>query len=150
MMWLGSQGNEIFNGLKLGGEFLQGLAYNNSQEILGRWTPENKGATVPRVTQTDPNNNRVYSTLYIENGSFLRMKYLTLGYTFNSKIVGHVITKLRLFVTAQNLITITGYKGLDPEVGADVGANAYNNMYGVDRGAYPQAKAYIIGLNLNF
>lgn len=150
MMWLGSQGNEIFNGLKLGGEFLQGLSYNNSQEILGRWTPANKGATVPRVTQTDPNNNRVYSTLYIEDGSFLRMKYLTLGYTFNSKIVGHVITKLRVFATVQNLITITGYKGLDPEVGADVGANSYNNMYGVDRGAYPQAKSYILGVNLNF
>ncbi|MDP4250855.1 MAG: TonB-dependent receptor [Bacteroidota bacterium] len=150
MLWVGSQGNEIFNGLRLGGMFMQGLAYNNSPEILNRWTPDNKGGTVPRVTLSDLNNNKVYSTLYIEDGSFLRMKYLTFGYTFNSNTIGHVITKLRVFVTLQNLITVTGYKGFDPEIGADVGANSYNNMYGVDRGVYPQAKSYIVGVNLNF
>ena len=150
MLWIGSQGNEIFNGLKLGGEFLQGLSYNNSKEILSAWTPQNTNTAVPRVTSVDPNNNKVYSTLYIEDGSFLRMKYMTFGYTFNSKTVGHVITKLRVFVTFQNLITITKYTGFDPEIGADVNQNSYNNQFGVDRGAYPQAKAYILGVNLNF
>ncbi|MEO6960449.1 MAG: TonB-dependent receptor [Puia sp.] len=150
MLWIGSQGNEIFNGLRQGGMFLQGLAYNNSPEILNRWTPENKGGTVPRVTSTDLNNNKAFSTLYIEDGSFLRMKYLTFGYTFNSNTVGHVISKLRVFVTFQNLITITKYTGFDPEIGSDVGQNSYNNMFGVDRGVYPQAKSYILGVNLNF
>jgi TonB-dependent starch-binding outer membrane protein SusC len=148
MLWIGSQGNKIFNGLKLGGMFMQGTGYNNGEEILDRWTPSNTNTDVPRVTMKDINNNRTYSTLYIEDGSFLRMKYLTFGYTFGSNLVGKGISKLRAFVTLQNLITITKYSGFDPEVGSDVGSSA--NMYGVDRGVYPQAKAYMIGINFNF
>ncbi len=148
MLWSGSQGNKIFNGLKLGGMFMQGTSYNNGPEILDRWTPDHTNTSVPRVTVKDLNSNKTYSTLYIEDGSFLRMKYLTLGYTFNDRLIGKGISKLRAFVTFQNLITITKYSGFDPEVGADLGSS--NNMYGVDRGAYPQAKAYIIGVNFNF
>lgn len=148
MLWTGSQGNKIFNGLKLGGIFMQGTGYNNSTDILNRWTPTNTNTDVPRVTIKDVNSNRTYSTLYIEDGSFLRMKYLTFGYTFNDRLIGKGISKLRAFVTFQNLITITKYSGFDPEVGSDVGSSA--NMYGVDRGVYPQAKAYIIGVNFNF
>ena len=86
--------------------------------------------------------------MYIEDGSFLRMKYLTFGYTFNENMIGKDISRLRVFVTFQNLITITDYSGFDPEVGSDIGSSA--NMYGVDRGVYPQAKAYILGVNFNF
>lgn len=148
MLWSGSQGNKIFNGLKLGGMFMQGTSYNNGPEILDRWTPDHTNTTVPRVTVKDVNSNKTYSTLYIEDGSFLRMKYLTLGYTFDDKLIGKGISKLRAFITLQNLITITKYSGFDPEVGADLGSS--NNMYGVDRGVYPQAKAFIIGVNFNF
>ena len=148
MLWTGSQGNKIFNGLKLGGMLMQGTGYNNGPEILDRWTPSNTNTSVPRVSVKDLNNNRTYSTLYIEDGSFLRMKYLTFGYTFGDNLIGKGISKLRAFVTFQNLITITKYSGFDPEVGADLGSS--NNMYGVDRGVYPQAKAYIIGVNFNF
>ncbi len=76
------------------------------------------------------------------------MKYLTFGYTFGENLIGKGISKLRAFVTFQNLITITKYSGFDPEVGADLGSSV--NMYGVDRGAYPQARSYIIGVNFNF
>jgi TonB-dependent starch-binding outer membrane protein SusC len=148
MLWSGSQGNKIFNGLKLGGMFMQGTTYNNSPEILERWTPESKSTTVPRVTTKDLNSNKTYSTLYIEDGSFFRMKYLTFGYTFGGSLKKTGISKLRLFTTFQNLITLTKYSGFDPEIGADVDNS--NNMYGVDRGAYPQAKAYILGVNFNF
>jgi hypothetical protein len=148
MLWIGSQGNEIFNGLKLGGTFMQGTSYNNSPEILDRWTPDSKSTTVPRVTVKDLNNNKTYSTLYIEDGSFARMKYLTFGYTFKESLLGNSISKLRLYMTFQNLITITKYSGYDPEIGAEGGFS--NNMYGVDKGVYPQAKAYILGLNINF
>lgn len=148
MMWSGSQGNKIFNGLTIGGKLMQGAGYNNSVDILNRWTPGNTDTDIPRVSIRDLNNNRTYSTFYIEDGSFLRMKYLSFGYTFNNKLVGPNISKLRVFVTFQNLITITKYSGFDPEIGSDVGVNA--NMYGVDRGAYPQAKAYILGINFNF
>lgn len=148
MLWIGNQGNDIFNGLKLGGTFMQGTSYNNSPEILDRWTPQSKSNTVPRVTVKDLNNNKMYSTLYIEDGSFARMKYLTFGYTFNESLLGNSISKLRLYMTFQNLITITKYSGYDPEIGAEGGFS--NNMYGVDKGVYPQAKAYILGLNINF
>lgn len=150
MLWTGSEGNKIFNGLKAGGLFMQGTSYNNSPEILGRWTPQSKSTTVPRVTVKDPNFNKTYNTMYIEDGSFLRMKYLTLGYTFDEKLIGKGISRLRVFLTLQNLITITDYSGFDPEIGADLGEGYGNNMYGVDRGAYPQAKAYILGVNFNF
>lgn len=148
MLWIGSQGNKLFNGLTLGGKIMQGTDYNNSPEILDRWTPGSGGNTIPRVTVADVNNNRTYSTLYVEDGSFARMKNLTLGYTFNENLTGKNISKLHLYLTLQNMITLTKYTGFDPEVGSDGGFN--NNMYGVDPGVYPQAKAYILGLNINF
>ena len=127
---------------------MQGTSYNNGPEILKRWTPDHTNTNVPRVSVTDLNSNRTYSTLYIEDGSFLRMKYLTLGYTFNEKLIGKEISKFRVFLTFQNLVTITNYTGFDPEVGSDIGSSA--NKYGVDRGVYPQARAYILGVNFNF
>lgn len=148
MLWIGSEGNKIFNGLRLGGIFLQGSGYNNGPDILGRWTPDSKSNSIPRVTMKDLNSNRNYSTLYIEDGSFLRMKYLTVGYTFGENLIGNKIQKLRAFITLQNLITITNYSGFDPEIGADVDYSS--NMYGVDRGLYPQARAYMLGVNFNF
>jgi hypothetical protein len=148
MFWTGSQGNKIFNGMRLGEIFMQGTSYNNGEDILGRWTPTSASNSIPRVTVKDLNSNKTFNTLYIEDGSFLRMKYLTLGYTFGDNIIGKKIQKLRAYVTLQNLITITKYKGFDPEIGADLGS--YSNMYGVDRGAYPQAKAFMVGINFNF
>ena len=148
MLWIGSQGNKIFNGLKLGGVFMQGSGYNNSPEILDRWTPASKSTTVPRVTIKDLNSNKTYSTLYLEDGSFARLKYLTFGYTFDKKLTGDKISKLRVFLTLQNLITITKYTGFDPEVGSEGGFS--NNMFGVDQGTYPMAKAFLFGVNFNF
>lgn len=148
MMWIGAQGNKIFNGLKLGGVFMQGTGYNNSPEILDRWTPQNTNTTTPRVTVKDLNSNKNYSTLYLEDGSFARLKYLTFGYTFDKKVTGEKISKLRVYLTLQNLITISKYTGFDPEVGAGSGFN--NNIYGVDAGTYPQARAYLLGVNFNF
>ncbi len=150
MLWSGSYGNKIFNGLKYGGVFMIGTDYNNSTEILDRWTEDNPDASLPRVTIDDDNNNKDYSTLYIEDGSYARMKYLTFGYTFSDNLITNSnISKLRLYVTMQNLITLTNYSGYDPEVGVDSG-NDQANMFGVDKGTYPQAKAFIVGLNLNF
>ncbi|MBL7696825.1 MAG: TonB-dependent receptor [Chitinophagaceae bacterium] len=148
MLWIGSEGNKIFNGLRLGGIILQGSGYNNGPDILGRWTPDSKSNSIPRVTMKDLNANRNYSTLFIEDGSFLRMKYLTIGYTFGENLIGNKIQKLRAFITLQNLVTITKYSGFDPEIGADVDYSS--NMYGVDRGLYPQARAYMLGVNFNF
>lgn len=148
LLLIGSQGNKIFNGLTLGGMIMQGTDYNNSPRILDRWREDNPSNTVPRVSVKDPNQNRTYSTLYIEDGSFARLKYFTLGYTFGRGITGSNISRLRLYLTLQNPITITKYQGYDPEIGAEGGFS--NNMYGVDKGVYPQAKSYILGLNISF
>ena len=72
----------------------------------------------------------------------------TFGYTFNENQIGKNISKLHLYFTLQNMITLTKYTGFDPEVGSEGGFS--NNMYGVDPGIYPQAKSYILGLNVNF
>jgi TonB-dependent starch-binding outer membrane protein SusC len=149
MLLIGSQGNKIFNGLTLSGTIMQGVTYNNSPAILDRWTETNHSNSVPRATILDPNGNTQYSTLYIKDGSYARMKYLTFGYTFNPKVLGPSISRLRVYTTLQNVLTFTGYKGYDPEVGADPGG-LNNNMYGVDRGTYPQARSYVFGLNVTF
>jgi hypothetical protein len=127
---------------------MQGSSYNNSPAILDRWTPSSKSTTVPRVSIKDLNNNRQYNTMYLEDGSFARLKYLTFGYTFDKKITGDKISKLRVYLTTQNLITLTKYTGFDPEVGSEGGFS--NNMFGVDTGTYPMAKAFIFGVNFNF
>jgi TonB-dependent starch-binding outer membrane protein SusC len=149
MLLIGTNGNKIFNGLTLSGTIMQGVTYNNSTAILDRWTETNHSNSVPRATILDPNNNKQYSTLYIQDGSFARMKYLTLGYTINPKVLGPSISRLRVYATLQNVLTLTKYKGYDPEVGADPGG-LNNNMYGVDRGTYPQARSYVFGLNVTF
>jgi TonB-dependent starch-binding outer membrane protein SusC len=148
LLLLGSQGNKIFNGLTLGGTIMQGVTYNNGPDILDRWTPTNHSNSVPRATILNPNGNTQYSTLYIKDGSYARVKYFTLGYTFKTGSIGS-ISRLRVYTTLQNPITITKYNGYDPEVGADPGG-LNNNMYGVDRGTYPQARTYIFGLNVTF
>jgi hypothetical protein len=71
-----------------------------------------------------------------------------LGYTFDKKVTGDKISKLRLYLTMQNLITLTKYTGYDPEVGAE--GSFGNNLYGLDKGTYPISKAFIIGVNFNF
>ena len=76
------------------------------------------------------------------------MKYLTIGYTFNKSVTGDKIQKLRVYVTAQNLLTLTKYSGFDPEIGTT--GDFSGNIFGVDSGAYPQAKIFMLGLNFNF
>jgi TonB-linked SusC/RagA family outer membrane protein len=148
MHWVGSEGNKIFNGLTLGEKLMVGTDYNNGTEILNRWRSGHTDTNIPRVSVKDKNNNASYSTLYIEDGSFLRLKYVTVGYTFDNKLFNSKISKLRLYLTCQNLLTFTKYTGFDPEVGSD--GSFGNNIYGIDRGIYPQAKSFVLGLNLDF
>ncbi len=148
MQWVASQGNKIFNGLTLGEKLMVGTDYNNGTQILDRWTPTHTNTSVPRVSVKDKNNNASYSTLYIEDGSFVRLKYITFGYTFDNKLFNNKISKLRVYLTCQNLLTFTKYDGFDPEVGTD--SSFGSNMYGIDKGIYPQAKSFIFGINLDF
>ena len=82
--------------------------------------------------------------MYVKNGSFARIKNIQLGYTLPSQLTRKFfVERLRFYVAAENLLTLTGYKGFDPEINAD-------KSNGIDRGYYPQARTFTVGLNLNF
>lgn len=108
----------------------------------------NTDAALPRATLNDPNNNDAWSSRYIENGSYLRLKSLTLGYTFDRKLIQKIgLTNLRLSLNATNLFTITGYDGYDPEVGI---SPASANVYNLDNGRYPSPTTFSLGLDVSF
>ena len=103
---------------------------------------------LPRASINDPNDNDAWSSRYIENGSYLRLKALTLGYTFNSKLIQKWgLSNLRLAFNATNLFTITGYDGYDPEIGA---STASANVFALDNGRYPSPTSFTFSLNVSF
>jgi TonB-linked SusC/RagA family outer membrane protein len=103
---------------------------------------------MPRAAINDPNDNDAWSSRYIEDGSYVRLKAITLGYTFDTKLIKKIgLTNLRLTLNATNLLTITGYDGYDPEIGV---STASNNVYGLDNGRYPSPTSVTLGLNVSF
>src|SRR5680860_127543 len=118
--------------------------FNSGVAVLERWTPSNPSNTVPRAGGA-PQNIQL-SDRFVEDGSYGRLKNLTIGYTLPGDAIGkEIISKFRIYVSGQNLITITDYSGLDPEVG-----NGDLFEYGIDRGEYPQPKTYLVGLQVTF
>ena len=112
--------------------------------MLSRWTGEGTSNRVPILKQGD-SKNWVVSDLYIQDGSYLRLKNLTLGYTLPRNLTQRIgISRLRVYAMAENLFTWTKYWGFDPEIGTS------GTSLGVDYGVYPQARTYTIGVNLNF
>ena len=105
----------------------------------------------PRVTTDDTNKNFSNpSDFNLEKGDFFRFKTIQLGYSLPSDLINKIsLTKVRLYVTGENLFTITNYSGFDPEIGGPT-ASGMDNVQGVDRGYYPQAKSYMLGVNLQF
>ena len=150
----GVYGNKILNYVesdlesfqKRGSEGVENVSvnyYNN------RWTPTNPSNTYSRALAVDDNTlNNVPSSAWVENGSYLKLKNITLGYTLPATIIRMVsLTRVRLYISSQNLFTITSYKGLDPEIGIQ-GGNATQN--GVDNGTYPSSRYFTVGLNVTF
>jgi TonB-dependent starch-binding outer membrane protein SusC len=140
----GSQGNDIYNQNRY---ILESPLYGNSSgstRVLKRWTGPGTSNDVPRAVggdNADPNQNLRVSTYFVEDGSYLRVKTLTLGYTLPKGIQDRITAKqLRVYVSAQNLVTLTKYSGYDPEVGSR----------GVDLGVYPQPRVFLAGLNIGF
>lgn len=108
----------------------------------------NPGTSIPRATVNDPNDNDRVSDRYIEDGSYVRLKNITLGYTFPKKLAQKWgLENLRVYANFQNLLTITGYSGYDPEIGA---STASANVMGLDNGRYPSPTVYSFGLNVTF
>lgn len=141
LFFQGVSGNDVFNAVKYTGLNASFPGYNLLSDVKNAWTPQNTNTNVPRLSYTDANNNfgRI-SDFYIEDASYLRLKSLTIGYTFSNKVLKGI--QPRIYLTGQNLFTITKYSGMDPEVGL--------TNQGLDLGMYPIAKAYLFGIDFNF
>lgn len=136
----GVAGNKIFQGLRR----LDVANANYQTSILNRWTGEGSTNSYPRLSNSDPNGNYgKFSDHYLEDGDFIRFKTLQFGYTLPTDVVSKIgAQKLRLYVTGENLLTLTDYTGYDPEIGG--------NVLGIDKGFYPQARSFMFGMNLQF
>ncbi len=136
----GVAGNKIFQGLRR----LDIGSANYTTKALGRWHGEGTSTDHPRLTNSDPNGNiSNMSEFYLEKGDYLRLKLLQLGYTLPNKWFNkYGVSKFRVYVTAENLATLTNYTGYDPEVGGGI--------FGIDRGQYPQARTFLGGIQLSF
>jgi len=128
--------------------------FNSTTEILDRWTTVNPHNNIraPRVTIADPNGNKTASTRYLQNGAYTRLKNITLGYTLSEEKLAKVkIQQCRLFMSAQNLLTITKYKGFDPEMGTNDNDAASGDLSsGIDWGTYPSPTILTFGFNIGF
>ena len=138
----GSQGNDLFNGI-----FRYDLNTTNLPvSALERWTGEGSTNEHPRITHTDANQNNRVSDRFVEDGSFVRIKNLQIGYTLPQSLQDKLdIGKCRFYVSASNLLTLTTYTGLDPEIGS-----RGTLEIGIDRGFYPVARNFIAGINVTF
>lgn len=125
---------------------------NYSRRILKRWTGEGTSNEIPRVTYGDA-GNWLFSDLYLQDGDYIRLQNLTLGYDFKKLIAWKGLSKLRLYFQVQNLFTLTKYDGMDPEIGSYNGTDGNSSdswVSGVDMGYYPHPRTFIVGLNLAF
>ncbi len=140
MFWTGLAGHKIFNGLRR-----WDLQTSNFQTtVMNRWHGEGTSNSYPRITADDQNGNfTTASDFFLEDGSFLRLKDISLGYTF-SQLNKFNIRQCRIYVSALNLLTFTKYTGYEPEVTGGVMSQ------GIDRGVYPQPKTFTVGLNVSF
>ncbi|HLG39189.1 MAG TPA: SusC/RagA family TonB-linked outer membrane protein, partial [Chitinophagaceae bacterium] len=147
----GVQGNKIFNATRVISEGMVRF-FNAGTQVLNAWTPANTNTDIPRAISSDPNQNARPSTRFLEDGSYLRLKNLMLGYTIPASslqsLTKGVLSSFRIYVSAQNLLTITKYSGYDPEVGNRTPNISLTN--GIDFAVYPQPKAYQVGIQVGF
>ncbi len=150
MLIQGDHGNEIYCGTKVLSQGMMRL-FNADKAVLNAWTPTNKNTKIPRAVSGDPNNNARTSDRFIEDGSYLRIKNLTVGYNFPDKVMSslfkNAMTGLRLYITAQNLLTLTNYYGYDPEIAS---YRSSTLLQGSDFGQYPQPRTFLFGIRASF
>jgi hypothetical protein len=145
----GTYGNDIFNYTRIWGEAMTATSGNQMATVKDRWTFENMNTSMPRYANGDPNENAGISNRFIEDGSYLRIQNITLGYNFTSLLQRRLraISRIRAYVSVQNLYTFTNYSGYDPEVGP-VNGNVFLN--GIDLGRYPVPRTITGGINVEF
>ena len=123
-------------------------SFNESQYAYTHaWHGEGTSNSIPRITSTQSNDNYRNSSFFVEDGSYLRLKNIQLGYSLPVSVCQAIhISNLRLFVSGQNLVTWTKYTGLDPEIGSNISLLDV----GIDYGTYPQPKTIMGGVSINF
>ncbi|WP_405415869.1 SusC/RagA family TonB-linked outer membrane protein [Maribacter sp. Asnod1-A12] len=149
----GSQGNDIFNNDKVYTDLPTFFNANRSVRVLDSWTPDNLDATLPALSQSITNNEGSANSFFVEDGSYMRMKNLQIGYTFDDKVSGLLgMDSVRFYLQGTNLFTITGYDGIDPELQPRYNDNGSidNFTIGVADNNYPTASIYSLGVNLKF
>jgi len=141
---------EAINPTKVYPVVQNGTTINNWFDDIDNVKVSNPNATLPRAIQNDPNSNARLSDRYIEDGSYLRIKNISLGYNFPIKTLSTLhLQSLRIYANIQNIYTLTNYTGFDPEIGASTSSSS-GNVYGLDNGRYPSPQVYTFGLNLSF
>jgi TonB-linked SusC/RagA family outer membrane protein len=151
----GVSGNEILNTNLYDLEGMTRL-FNSGTAVLNRWTPTNTNTNVPRAIANDPNRNSRISSRFVESGSYLRIKNLSVGYTLPGDLLKSVgngfISSIRVYVSTSNLLTLTKYSGYDPEIGvrSDITGANVTLSNGVDYGQFPQARTIFGGIQLGF
>jgi TonB-linked SusC/RagA family outer membrane protein len=151
LFFQGVQGNKIFNATRA---ITEGMIrfFNAGTQVLNAWTPTNTNTSIPRAISSDPNQNARPSTRFVEDGSYLRLKNIMLGYNVPEKstqsISKGVVKTFRVYVSAQNILTFTNYSGFDPEVGNRTPNASLTN--GIDYAVYPQPKGFQVGIQVGF
>ncbi|WP_339838034.1 TonB-dependent receptor [uncultured Maribacter sp.] len=146
----GVEGNELWNGKRYH-QVLDGTRGLKRKEALDAWTPQNTNTIVPRATIRDLALNKRPSDYLVEDGSYLRLKAVQLGYTLPSDIVKKFyMSKLRIYIAGQNLLTFTDYQGYDPELGRPLDGSGSLFDSGVNRRAYPNNKNLLLGVQVGF
>lgn len=151
MFFQGVQGNKVFNATRV---ITEGMVrfFNAGTQVLNAWTPTNTNTDIPRAISSDPNQNARPSTRFLEDGSFLRLKNIMLGYNLPANSIKSAtrgtVKSLRFYVSAQNILTFTKYSGYDPEVGNRTPNSSLTS--GIDFAVYPQPKSFQVGLQASF
>ncbi len=146
-MFYGTQGNENINTIKVNTHFFGTYTGGKSKDLLNAWTPQNTGSNIPKVESANNfSTSRVLNTFFVEDGSYLRLRSLILGYTLKPSLLQkYGINKLRVYLQGANLFTATKYSGLDPELGGN------SSGFGIDYGNYPNdIRNLLFGINLSF
>jgi len=146
---MGVSGNDIYNTNLYDLEGMPRL-FNSGVQVLDRWTGPGTSNTIPRALGAGENVS--VSTRFVEDGSYMRLRNISLGYTIPVNAFNNSISKLRVYISSQNVFTITNYSGLDPEIGTHLTDDNVDRNYelGIDRGNFPMPKSFTAGVQLTF
>ena len=147
LQFFGVSGNDILNISRSQLE-ASGRAYNKSSVVVNAWSGEGTSNSIPRPVKTDPNQNIILSDHLVEDGSYLRLKTMQIGYNFSPDLIDNIgLSRARLYLSGQNLFVITSFTGGDPEVGFDENNSAAAGLF---QDLYPQVRTLSVGIDVTF